>query len=129
MNTHICEFQFFGNNVVVTPWKLIGMVGALMFASRWFVQAYYSRRAGRSITPRLFWVMSLIGSVITLMYFILSPKQDMVGVLQNLFPFFIAAYNLYLDGKNEAVSLREAAKQPLRGSTCACANDGCGTGR
>ena len=36
---------YFG--VVVTPWKLIGFVGALMFAGRWIVQALATRRAGR----------------------------------------------------------------------------------
>ena len=36
---------FFG--IVVTPWKLIGFLGALMFAVRWVVQAWATRRAGR----------------------------------------------------------------------------------
>jgi len=83
--------------LVVTPWKLIGITGALMFGARWFVQFAASRRAGRPVIPRLFWYMSLLGSVMTLSYFIFSAKQDMVGVLQNLFPAFTAAYSLYLD--------------------------------
>src|SRR5438477_1818973 len=99
MNSHIYEGLLFGYHFVLTPWKIIGLIGALMFASRWFVQAYYSRKAGRPITPRLFWVMSMVGSVTTLAYFVFSPKQDMVGVMQNLFPFMIAAYNLYLDAR------------------------------
>ena len=33
----------------------------------------------------------------TLSYFLFSAKQDAVGVLQNLFPAFTAAYSLYLD--------------------------------
>ena len=107
MNSHILDFVLFGNSIVVTPWKVIGMIGALMFASRWFVQAYYSRKAGRPITPRLFWVMSMVGSITTLTYFIFSPKQDMVGIMQNLFPFMIAAYNLYLDARWEQQSTRE----------------------
>ena len=47
--------------------------------------------------PRLFWYMSLVGSAMTLSYFIFSPKQDSVGVMQNLFPAFTAAYSLWLD--------------------------------
>lgn len=101
MNTHLYEGLLFNYyHVVVTPWKIIGMVGAILFASRWFVQAYYSRRAGKPVTPRSFWIMSLFGSIITLMYFIFSTKQDMVGVIQNLFPFLISIYNLYLDAKS-----------------------------
>jgi lipid-A-disaccharide synthase-like uncharacterized protein len=41
--------------------------------------------------------MSLVGSVMTLAYFVFSQKQDSVGVVQNLFPAFTAAYSLYLD--------------------------------
>jgi lipid-A-disaccharide synthase-like uncharacterized protein len=32
-----------------------------------------------------------------LSYFLFSAKQDAVGVLQNLFPAFTAAYSLWLD--------------------------------
>ena len=80
-----------------SPWKLIGLVGALMFGMRWLVQFLASRRHGRPVIPRLFWYMSLLGSGMTLSYFVFSPKQDAVGILQNLFPAFTAAYSLYLD--------------------------------
>lgn len=78
-------------------WKLIGWTGALMFGSRWLVQFLASRRAGRPVIPRLFWVMSLLGSGMTLSYFVFSHNQDSVGVIQNLFPAFTAAYSLRLD--------------------------------
>ena len=47
--------------------------------------------------PRAFWYMSIVGSLMALSYFVFSQKQDAVGVLQNLFPSFTAAYSLYLD--------------------------------
>ena len=72
--------------VHVTGWKLIGYTGALMFGGRWLVQFLASRRAGRPVIPRLFWYMSVIGSLMTLSYFTFSPKQDSVGVLQNAHP-------------------------------------------
>ena len=84
----------------VTPWKLIGYTGALMFGGRWLVQFLASRRARKPVIPRLFWYMSLVGSAMTLSYFLFSAKQDSVGVLQNLFPAFTAAYSLWLDLKN-----------------------------
>jgi len=59
-----------------------------------------SNRAEKPVIPRLFWYMSVIGSVMTLSYFVFSAKQDSVGVLQNLFPAFTAAYSLYLDIKH-----------------------------
>ena len=84
----------------VTPWKLIGYTGALMFGGRWLVQFIASKRAGKPVIPRVFWYMSLVGSFMTLSYFLFSSKQDSVGVLQNLFPSFTAAYSLYLDIKH-----------------------------
>ena len=95
MNEQILWLSGFG--VHITPWKLIGLTGALMFGTRWLVQFIASRRAGKPVIPRAFWYMSIVGSLMTLSYFIFSAKQDAVGVLQNLFPSFTAAYSLYLD--------------------------------
>ena len=81
----------------VTGWKIIGYTGALMFGRRWLVQFVASKRAGTPVIPRLFWYMTVLGSLMTLSYFVFSPKQDSVGVLQNLFPTFTALYSLYLD--------------------------------
>ena len=82
--------------VTVTPWKLIGYAGALLFTGRWFVQLYASRRARRPTVPRLFWYMSMLGSLLLLGYFTFG-KNDSVGIISNLFPTFVASYNLYLD--------------------------------
>lgn len=96
----------------VTPWKVIGLTGALMFGTRWLVQLIASRRAGKPVIPRLFWYMSLLGSVMTLSYFVFSAKQDAVGVLQNLFPAFTAAYSLYLDVRHRGWNRRGPEPDP-----------------
>ena len=70
----------------ITPWKLVGLAGAPMFALRWIVQLVASHRAGKTVIPRLFWHMSLCGSLMAMSYFLFSSKQDAVGVLQNLLP-------------------------------------------
>lgn len=82
--------------LVLTGWKLIGITGALMFTGRWVVQILASRRAGRPTFPSVYWWMSVVGCLMTLSYFIWG-KNDAVGILQNLFPSFVASYNLYLD--------------------------------
>lgn len=82
--------------VVVTPWKLIGYLGVALFAGRWFVQLWASQRAGKPTMPALFWYMSMCGSLLLLGYFVFG-KNDSVGILSNLFPTFIAGYNLYLE--------------------------------
>lgn len=95
LNLQISWLEWTGIHMSV--WKLIGLVGAIMFGARWLVQFTASRRAGRPVIPRAFWIMSLIGSALTLSYFVFSPKQDAVGVIQNLFPAFTAGYSLWLD--------------------------------
>ncbi len=91
MDATICNC--FG--VVVTPWKLIGYLGVALFAGRWFVQLWASKRAGRSMLPAMFWYMSITGSLLLLAYFVFG-KNDSVGILSNLFPFAVALYNLHL---------------------------------
>ena len=98
MNEQIVWLSGFG--VHITPWKLIGLTGALMFGGRWLIQFIASKRQGKPVIPRAFWYMSIAGSLMTLSYFLFSAKQDAVGVLQNLFPSFTAAYSLYLDIKH-----------------------------
>lgn len=95
MNSEITWLAWTG--LYLSPWKIVGLLGALMFGSRWVVQFLASRRAGKPVIPRVFWYMSLVGSVVTLSYFVFSDKQDAVGVVQNLFPAFTAGYSLWLD--------------------------------
>ena len=95
MNEQIVFLSGFGLHV--TLWKLIGYTGALMFGGRWLVQFIASKRMGKPVIPRAFWYMSVVGSLMTLSYFVFSAKQDAVGVVQNLFPAFTASYSLYLD--------------------------------
>jgi len=86
--------------ITITPWKLVGYLGVALFAGRWFVQLYFSRKLRRPVVPTVFWVMSISGSLLLLSYFVFG-KNDSVGILSNLFPAGIASYNLYLDLTNK----------------------------
>jgi len=94
--------QFFG--IVVTPWKIIGFLGALMFAGRWLVQALATRRAGRPMIPRSLWIISLAGSAMVTSYFIWG-KNYAVGILTNLLPASVAFYNLIMDIRHHRSTL------------------------
>ena len=98
MNDPIAWLAWSG--LTVTPWKLIGYTGTLLFGGRWLVQFFASRRMGKPVIPRAFWYMSVVGSLMTLSYFLFSAKRDSVGVLGNLFAAFTALYSLYLDIKH-----------------------------
>lgn len=81
---------------ILTPWKLIGYAGVFLFGGRWFVQLIVSHMKKKPTFPRLFWYMSLSGSACLLTYFTFG-KNDSVGILSNLFPACVSAYNLFLD--------------------------------
>ena len=106
MDTPISWLEWTG--IHMSPWKLIGWVGALMFGGRWLVQFIASRRAKKPVIPRLFWYMSIVGSLMTLSYFIFG-KNDSVGILQNLFPTFTALYSLHLDIRHRGWRRERAA--------------------
>jgi lipid-A-disaccharide synthase-like uncharacterized protein len=82
--------------VIITPWKIIGYAGMVLFTLRWVVQVVASRRAGHPTVPRMFWYMSIVGSGMLLAYFLFG-HNDGPGIVSNLFPGLLAVYNLFLD--------------------------------
>ena len=52
-----------------TPfWLAFGLLGNAAFASRFLVQWIASERAGESLIPKVFWYLSIVGSIILLLY-------------------------------------------------------------
>lgn len=106
--------ELFGGKIVITGWKLIGYAGVLMFSGRWFVQVWASKKARKPVVPRIFWCMSMVGSLLCLSYFLFG-KNDSVGILAYLFPAAISAYNLYLDVVSKRAAQAPAAAAPAAG--------------
>ena len=91
-------------------WKVIGLMGAALFGCRWLVQAAASRRAGRSVVPPVFWLISIAGSLMQLLYFTFY-RVDSVGIINTLPPFLVSAYNAWLVfGKSARSSDAPAAR-------------------
>ena len=86
--------------VTITPWKLVGLVGTFLFTARWFVQLYATKKLKRVVMPMSFWYLSVVGSVMTLCYFIWG-KNDSVGIIQNAFPMFVALYNVFVHMRHQ----------------------------
>lgn len=92
----ILPLPFGWHPLIITAWKVVGFIGAFMFAGRWVVQVIASRVAKKPVLPIIFWYMSLIGSLMVLVYFIFG-KNDAVGIIQNFPAAGIAAYNIFLE--------------------------------
>lgn len=85
-------------------WKIAGLAGAALFGCRWLVQAAASRKAGRSVVPPVFWVISVTGSLLQLLYFTFY-RVDSVGIINTLPPFLVSLYNCWLTfGKKRAAA-------------------------
>jgi lipid-A-disaccharide synthase-like uncharacterized protein len=72
----------------------VGIIGQLLFAARMFVQWFHSEKAGRPLSPVLFWQLSLVGSIVFFAYGIL--RRDFAIVLGQLITYFIYIRNLHL---------------------------------
>jgi lipid-A-disaccharide synthase-like uncharacterized protein len=86
------ELQIYG--LTITPWKVVGWLGAGIFGTRFLIQWIASERARKSVIPFGFWECSAVGSFLLLAYFSIY-RRDSVGVLQNLLPLPIYLRNLY----------------------------------
>jgi lipid-A-disaccharide synthase-like uncharacterized protein len=83
-------------------WTYFGLTANLLFASRFVVQWYVSEKLKRSVIPVQFWYLSIVGSVMMLIYAIYIGKVPLI--LGFLFPTIIYLRNLVLirKGKRES---------------------------
>lgn len=78
------------NNIIFS----IGIIGQALFTGRVLVQWLASEKAGTSIVPPSYWLLSLIGSALLLAYACL--RQDPVFILGQSFGIFVYLRNLQL---------------------------------
>lgn len=66
-------------NVLGSPWAVVGLIGQVLFFSRWIVQWIVSERRKESHVPLAFWFISLAGGIILEIYAI--QRHDPVFML------------------------------------------------
>jgi lipid-A-disaccharide synthase-like uncharacterized protein len=77
-----------------TIWLSVGILGQLLFTSRFIVQWLSSEHAGKSVVPVMFWYLSLLGGVTLFVYAL--HRQEPVFVVGQSFGVFIYLRNLVL---------------------------------
>lgn len=75
-------------------WLILGLIGQGMFSARFVIQWLASERAHRSVVPTLFWIFSILGSTILLVYAV--HRRDPVFILGQSLGLLIYSRNLYL---------------------------------
>jgi lipid-A-disaccharide synthase-like uncharacterized protein len=73
---------------------LIGLLGQSLFGARFLVQWIASERAGRSVIPLSFWLLSIGGSLVLLGYALY--RRDPVFILGQCLGMFVYMRNLML---------------------------------
>ncbi len=73
---------------------VVGFVGQAFFSMRFLVQWIASEKEGRSVIPLSFWLFSIAGSSLLLIYAIY--RRDPVFILGQAPNLFIYSRNLYL---------------------------------
>ena len=74
-------------------WVLLGFVAQAMFTMRFLVQWIASERAGRSVIPLAFWIFSIAGGLLLLIYALY--RKDPVFIAGQAFGVFVYLRNLY----------------------------------
>ena len=81
-------------------WLFFGLIAQLIFTARMVVQWWASERAGRSVVPIAFWVLSLIGGMMTLVYGL--QRREAVIIIGQVLAVVIYIRNLMLIYKNKS---------------------------
>lgn len=89
------DWKMLWNGENLSTWLIIlGILGQLVYTSRFFYQIYYSEKHHESSLPRIFWIISLAGSSLLFTYGIF--RKDPVLMSAHFFGGIIYIRNLYL---------------------------------
>jgi lipid-A-disaccharide synthase-like uncharacterized protein len=78
----------------ISGWVVLGFLAQAVFSARFIVQWIASERKKRSVIPKTFWYLSILGSVLLLIYSI--HRKDPVFILGQSLGSIIYIRNLML---------------------------------
>ena len=93
-------------DVLAQPMGLLGLLGQVLFFSRFLVQWVASEKTGRSVVPLSFWYLSIGGGGLLLFYAVW--RKDPVIILGQLVGLFVYIRNLMLIYRHKPAAAAEA---------------------
>ena len=101
--------------VNIDSWKVLGFAAQGLFFGRFFVQWLVSERKGESTVPLAFWIFSVLGGTLLLIYaihqrddvFILGQAGGLIIYLRNLMLIYKKKFQ---PAKSPAEPLSESSK-------------------
>ena len=88
------KIMLFGWGFDVDLWVVMGLIAQGMFFMRFFVQWIISERHGKSTVPVMFWIFSVLGGMMLLIY--ATHRRDIVIMLGQAGGLIIYIRNLML---------------------------------
>ena len=92
--------------ILASPMGMLGMLGQVLFFSRFLVQWLASEKQGRSVVPLSFWYLSIGGGGLLLFYAIW--RKDPVITLGQLVGLFVYVRNLILIRRHKTAQAANA---------------------
>ena len=83
-------------------WVLLGLAAQALFTARFLVQWIASERAGHSVIPMAFWLFSIGGGILLLVYALY--RKDIVFIAGQAFGVFVYLRNLYFVMRDRKVA-------------------------
>ena len=87
-------------DILASPMGMLGMLGQVLFFSRFLVQWIASEKTGKSVVPLSFWYLSIGGGFLLLVYAIW--RKDPVITLGQAVGLFVYVRNLMLISRHKA---------------------------
>src|SRR4029077_8251356 len=87
-------------------WVLLGLLAQALFTARFLVQWIASERAGHSVIPMAFWLFSIGGGILLLVYALY--RKDVVFIAGQAFGVFVYLRNLYFVMRDRKVAASAA---------------------
>lgn len=85
-------------NILADPWVLFGFFAQFIFFLRFAVQWIVSEREKKIVIPIIFWYLSIVGSLMILVYSI--KKEDVVFIVASILNTIIYIRNIALMQKD-----------------------------
>jgi lipid-A-disaccharide synthase len=101
-------------------WHLVGLIGMLLFASRFWIQWWQAEKHRKSYLGKPFWWISLFGAILSCVYFIrLKDPVNILGYSIGLLPYIrnlmLLKKTTWKDGKGVFVCAGETSGDVLGG--------------
>ncbi|MBD3250332.1 MAG: hypothetical protein GF381_02065 [Candidatus Pacebacteria bacterium] len=80
-------------------WTFWGFFAQTFFFLRFVIQWYFSEKKGQIVVPHIFWIFSLIGSSMIMIY--AYVRQDLVFLISGFLQIALFARNLFISANSE----------------------------